>query len=43
MKKLFSLAPAALCSILVLAATIAIKPMCIGFLYQPELPESLRK
>jgi cyclic lactone autoinducer peptide len=43
MKKLFSLMPAALCSILVLAAAVVVKPMCFGFLYQPELPESLRK
>lgn len=43
MKKIFSLVPAALFSVLVLAAAVIIKPMCVGLFYQPELPESLRR
>lgn len=30
-------------SILVLAALISVKPMCVWYLYQPEVPEVLKK
>jgi len=43
MKKIYYGMLTALFSTLVLAAEVIIRPQCVTFWYQPELPKSLRK
>ncbi|WP_083543029.1 cyclic lactone autoinducer peptide [Desulfofundulus australicus] len=43
MKRLYISALSTFFSVLLFVATISIKPACVSWLYQPELPRLLKK
>lgn len=42
MRRIYISLLTSLFSVLMLAAVFSVKPMCMGFSYQPELPKTLR-
>ncbi|WP_307402299.1 cyclic lactone autoinducer peptide [Desulfofundulus luciae] len=43
MKRLYFGALSALFSVLLFVATVSIKPTCVSWFYQPEVPRALKK